>query len=391
MRRLPFLLLGVAVAAPAMAQSVQFSAVAQSEIGYGTNPFLVPGVTKGTVFASASIAPQLLYQTARSTTTLQGQYRRESYFEKFGYTDSGSIGLTRTDQLSQYLSSTLTGSYATSNGAIVADPNQPVRDPLDIGRRSKILMGSYQLQWQTSARDQISYGAQFSHQNYGNSRAPGFIGVSSNYTQYGTNVGYNHTVDSRTSVGAQVSLSTVRSKIYPDSRTIQPSLTARRQLTAVWEIDGHIGMVFSRIEGPFAESTNSLGIGVNLCGQYPRTHICLKLSRDTQPTGHGPLQKTTVIAGQLTHQLNEHSRLSVNAQFVRDSSDSFTTRGTPLLGNSKLVLATADYDRDLTQRVSAGFGGRFQWRSLENLPVGTPSAARSYTGTIHVRAKLGRM
>lgn len=374
-----------------MAQSVQFSAVAQSELGYGTNPFLVPGVTKGTIFASASIAPQILYQTALSTTRLQGQYRREAYLEKFGYTDSGSIGLIRTDQLSPYLSSTLTGNYTTSNEAIVSDPNQPVKDPLDIGRRSKILTGSDQLQWQTSARDQLSYGAQYSHQSYGKSRVPGFVGISSNYTQYGTNVGYNHSVDSRTSVGAQVSLSTVRSQIYPNSRTIQPALTARRQLTAVWEIDGHIGMVFSRIEGPFAESSNSLGIGVNLCGQYPRTHICLKLSRDTQPTGHGPLQKVTVIAGQLTHELDEHSRLSVNAQFARDSSGSFSTPGTPFLGNSKLVLASTDYDRDLTQRVSAGFGGRFQWRSLETQSVGTPSAAHSYTATIHVRAKLGRM
>jgi len=40
------------MASPATAQSVQFSAVAQSEIGYETNPFLASGVTKGTVFAS---------------------------------------------------------------------------------------------------------------------------------------------------------------------------------------------------------------------------------------------------------------------------------------------------------------------------------------------------
>jgi len=40
----------------------------------------------------------------------------------------------------------------------------------------------------------------------------------------------------------------------------------------------------------------------------------------------------------------------------------------------------------VTQRISAGFGGQYQWRSLEALP-----AARSYTATIHVRAKLGRI
>jgi len=385
-RRFPLFLLGAAMAGPATAQTAQFSAVAQSEMGYETNPFLASGVTQGSVFASASITPRLFYQTARSTTTLQGQYTREAYLEKFGHTDSGTVSLIRTDQLSQFLGTTLTASYQTSNSAVISDPSQVVTNPLDLGRRTKTLMGSYQLLWQANARDQISYGAEVSHLSYGSGQRTGFGGVPSNYTQYSTNAGYNHTVDARTSIGAQLTVSATRSQFYPDSRTIQPALTARRQLTAVWEIDGHVGMVFSRIEGPFAESTHSLGIGVNLCGDYPHTHICLKLSRDTQPSGYGPLRTTTSISGQITHQLDEHSRLSVNAQFLRDSSDRFATVGNPLVDNSKLVLVSTDYDQDVTQRVSAGFGGRYQWRSLDTRP-----AARSYTATIHVRAKLGRM
>ena len=374
------------MAAPATAQSAQFSAVAQSEIGYMTNPFLAAGVTKGTIFASTSIAPRLLYQTARSSTTLQGQYNREAYLNNFGYTDSGTIGLVRTDQLSQYVGTTLTASYETSNRATIDDPNRIVNDPLDIGRRTKTLMGSYELQWQASARDQLSYGAQVSHLSYGESQSAGLAGVPSNYTQYGMNAGYTHAVDARTSIGAQVTVSTVRSKFYPNSRTIQPALTAKRQLTAVWAIDGHVGVVLSHIEGPFAKSTTSLGIGVDLCGEYPRTHICLKLNRDTQPSGYGPLRTTTSITGELTHQLDEHSRLRFNAAYVRDSSGSFSLIGQQLLRNAKIVQGSADYDRDLTQRVSAGFGGRYQWRSLSGYP-----AARSYTGSIHVKAKLGRI
>jgi len=183
-----------------------------------------------------------------------------------------------------------------------------------------------------------------------------------------------------------VTLSTVRSQLYPNSRTVQPALTAKRQLTAVWEIDGHVGMVFSRIEGPFAKSTTSLGIGVDLCGEYPRTHVCLKFNRDTQPSGYGPLRTASTIEGDITHRLDEHSRISVNAEFVRDSAASFTIIGSQLLRNTKLFQGSADYDRDLTQRVSAGFGGRYQWRSLSGYPD-----ARSYTGTIHVKAKLGRI
>lgn len=386
MKHFPFVLLGAAIAAPATAQSVQFSAVAQSEIGYTTNPFLVAGVTKGTVFASALIAPRLFYQTARSTTTLDGRYRREAYLNDFGHSDSGTIELVRTDQLNQYLGSTLTASYETSNRATIGDPNQIVVDPLNIGRRTKTIMGSYGLQWQASARDQITYGAQVSHLSYGSSQAGGIGGIASNYTQYGLNAAYTHSLDARSSIGAQVTLSTVRSQLYPNSRTVQPALTAKRQLTAVWEIDGHVGMVFSRIEGPFAKSTTSLGIGVDLCGEYPRTHVCLKFNRDTQPSGYGPLRTASTIEGDITHRLDEHSRISVNAEFVRDSAASFTIIGSQLLRNTKLFQGSADYDRDLTQRVSAGFGGRYQWRSLSGYPD-----ARSYTGTIHVKAKLGRI
>ena len=387
MKHLGLVLLGAAVAAPAAAQSVQFSAIAQSEIGYATNPLLAAGVTKGTIFASASIAPRLFYETARSTTALEGQYSRESYLNDFGYTDSGMIGLVRTDQLSQYLSSTLTANYLTSNRATIDDPNRIIADPLSIGRRTRTLMGSYEMQWQASARDQISYGARVSHLSYGGSQTTAALpGIASNYTQYGVNAAYNHSLDARTSVGAQVTVSSVRSKIYPDSRTIQPALTAKRQLTAVWEIDGHIGMVFSHIEGPFAKSTTSLGVGLNLCGEYPRTHICLRFNRDTQPSGYGPLRTTSSVDGQLTYKLDEHSRIDVNAEYVRDSSGSFSLVGTQLLRNAKVLLGSAEYDRDLTQRISAGFGGQYKWRSLSGYPV-----ARSYTGSIHVKAKLGRI
>ena len=379
-------LLGAALAAPATAQSVQFSAVAQSEIGYGSNPFLVPGLTEGSIFASASIQPSLIYQTARSMTTLLGQYSRETYIHKFGYTDSGNIGLTRTDQLTQFLTTTLTANFTTTNKDTISDPTLPVTDPLDIGRRTKTLTGGYQLQWQASARDQITYGAQVSHLSYGSAQNGSLGGIPSSYTQYGLNGGYSHALDARTSVGAQVSFSSVRSKIYPDSRTIQPALTAKRQLTAVWEVDGHVGVVFSHIDGPFAKSTKSLGLGLNLCGTYPRTHLCFKVTRDTAPSGFGPLRTATSAEAELTHDLSEHSHLSFSAQYLQDSSGSFALTGSAVPRNTKALYASTSYDRDLTQRISAGFGGQYRLRMLTGY-----RDARGYEATVHVKAKLGRM
>lgn len=389
MRALHLALLGAAVAAPAAAQPVQFSAVATSEIGYAVNPFLVPGVTEGSILAAVGIEPKLLYQTARSTTTLQGKYNRENYLNRFGHSDSGEIGLVRTDLLSQFLTSTLTGTYTTTNQARINDPAVAASDPLDIGRRTKTLAGSYQLQWQATARDQLSYGAQASHRSYGTGRSlgPGLGSLVSNYTQYSANAGYNRLLDARTTIGAQVSVSSTRSKIYPDSRVIQPSLTAKRQLNAIWEIDGHVGVVLQHVKGPFASSSTSLGLGLNLCGTYPRSTICIQASRDTQPSGYGSLREQTSVSVHLTHELDEHSRIRVNAQYLKDSSNDLpTVTGVRVVNNAKAFLGMAEYDRDLTPRISAGFGGRFQQRDLSTIGTG-----RSYGGSIHVRAKLGRM
>jgi hypothetical protein len=364
---------------------VQFSAVLDSEIGYAVNPFLVGDLEKGSIFASASAAPKLVYAAARSTTTLQGKYTRETYLHDFGYTDHGTISLERSDQLSQFLHSVLSAGYETSNRAIITDPTQ-VQDPFNIGRRTKTIHGTYQLQWQASAMDQLSYGAQIQHLSYGKGANTANLGTPSAYTQYAVNAGYNRVVDARTSVGAQVALSTVRSRLYPDSRVVQPSLTAKRQLTAVWELDGHIGMVFQHIEGPFASSHTSLGFGANLCGAYPHTHLCLTVTHDTQPSGYGSLRTETSIGGTVTHEFDERSRVKINAQYLRNSSDRLQIGGTLIPSNVKAVLASADYDRDITQRISAGFGGKYQQRELTGLPSG-----HSYTASIHVTAKLGRM
>ena len=386
MKPLRLALIGAAMAAPASAQSVQFSAVADSEIGYATNPLLAPGVTKGSVFVSASIQPRLFYQTARSTTALQGKYSREKYFNGFGYTDAGSISLVRTDQLTQYLGTTLTASYTTTNRDTFKDPEQVILDPLNIGRRTRTFSGAYQLQWQASARDQLTYGAQISHLSYGSGQIAGIGGIPSNYTQYGVNAGYNHVVDARTTVGAQIAVNMNKSKIYPDSRTISPAVTAKRQLSAAWEVDGHVGVNVSRIDGPLARTSTSLGVGVNLCGTYPLWHVCFNLSRDTQPSGYGPLRTVDAIGIQVVRSLDEHSRISLSGRFTKNASGKFEVLGQRPLSDGKAFFASADYDRDITERISAGFGGQYRSRDLSAEPL-----ARSYSATIHLKAKLGRM
>jgi len=376
----------VLVAAPAAAQQLQFSTVVKSGLGYGTNPFLRPGLNRGALLASISVAPRLNYATARSTTVLSADYSRDEYSNHLGHTDSLTAGINRTDQLAANLSSTLSAQYRTANRAVIADPTtEVVEDPLNIGRRTHAIVGALQLQWQPNAADQLTYGAQYQRQSYGGGfRGPIPGALASSYDQYSVNAGYSHTVDEHTSVGAQASVSTQHSKLYPDSRAIQPSLTAKRQLSAVWTADAHIGVVFQRVDGPFGGSTTSLGYGGTLCGTYPRSHVCFVAERASAPSGYGGLRIQTVFSANFDHQLDVKSRVNFAASYTKSASNqSFLPS---IIPNSRAVLASGEYNHDLTQRISAGVGGRYQWRD-----AGGYGTAHAISGTVHITAKFGRI
>lgn len=379
------ILVVAALATSVTAQPVQFSATVRGELGYGTNPFLQRDVTEGAAFGSITVSPRLTQQTARSSTTLDGSYTRYQYFNRFGYTDTLSSGLQRIDQLTEHLTSTFNAGYSTTNRAILSDPELAfVNDPLNIGRRTRTTNASYVLQWQPSAADRFTLGGDFNHVSYGRDRGAIPNARSSSYTQYGGNVGYDHGIDARTSVGVQARLSYVRSAFYPDSRLVQPSLTAKRQLDAHWTADGHVGLVFEKSDGPLGSSSTSVGYGLNLCGEYPRTRLCITGERGRAPSGYGGLRTDTTVTVSLSHTLTEHSRMTVNGTYYRTGIDDATQ--VPVVGASHALLTSVDYDRDITQRLSAGFGGSYQQRRTRGF-----GTAHAISGTIHLTAKLGRL
>lgn len=380
-------LLAMGAAAPAAAQHVQFSGILQGDLGYGTNPFVRGGVTQASGFASGSFKPSLVYQTARSTTTLDGSYSRDQYFRLFGHRDTTLASLKRVDLLTEQLVSTLSGSFSSTNSATIADPAAINNEPLNIGRRVYHSSGQYQLQWQASAKDQFVYDAGIDHTSYGSGGQNAVHSLSASpYTQYFVSGGYNRSIDARTTVGAQVTLSAVKSKFYPDSRTVQPSLTAKRQLNAIWEVDGHVGVVLQHVTGPFASSSTSISYGLNLCGVYPHTHLCIAAQHQTAPSGYGALRTNTSVSLNLSHDLTEHSRIEIAASYYKTSADRSLLGQIGVADNARAFLASEQYDRDLTQRLSAGFGATYQWRDSA-----ISGSGRSVSASVHLRAKLGRL
>jgi hypothetical protein len=370
----------LALSGAASAEPVIFQATVEGELGYGINPRVVEDEDRGVGFAAITITPQLSKTEALSVTTLSGFYHREQYFSVYGYTDSAGATLARTQSLTEHLSAVAHASYVTSNNALVLDEggviDPTVVDPLNGGQRTSRYSGDLTFNWQASARDTFSVGGNASHADYGEQ-----LGVASDYDQYGATGSYSHVLNARTTVGAQVVATEVKSQTFPNSESLEPSLTLTRQLGPIWQFQGHLGLIFEHLDGPEARSTTSLGFGAKLCGNYPRTTLCISGDRSSAPSGFGGLRNTTEVEMTMTHKVTEHDTITVDESYQHSSSLQIgTTR------NINLLVANLSYDHDLTRRLSAGAGARYEQRDYSGF-----GTARGGAVTVHLTAKLGRL
>lgn len=381
MRKLQLAAAACALATPALAAPITFSAILRGELGYATNPELVDGVSGGSGYGALSFAPVLTSTTARSVTQLSGNFRREGYFRRFKHIDTASGDLNRTDQLTEHLQNTFDANYTWTNNQTVLDVVNPVVvNTANVGQHTSSVFVSDNLQWQASARDTIGLGGNFAHVSTKGDR---YV-VTDTYRQYGGTASYSHALDARTSVGAEVTVSKTVSRIYPDSRAIQPALTAKRQLNAEWVLSGHLGVILQKSDGPYGGHDTSVGYGAQLCGTYPRLTFCAAVDRGQEPSLYGGARTQTSITANLKYDLTEHSRVTL-AGFYSDS-DASEHLPSGLIDSVTAVEVSGDYDRDLTRRLSAGFGARYR---LRDSSVEHP--AHSIAGMIHLSAKLGRL
>jgi len=378
------LLGAVAGMAPATAEPIIFSGAVEGRLGYGTNPLLRDFSNAGSGFGQFSFQPTLTRTTARGTTTLQGNYTREQYFRRYDHSESITGSLGQTQQFSERVSGNARIGYTRTDNPLLGAAFDPdLIDVLAIGQRTTRIFGDAGLQVQPTARDGFSIGANASHTTYGK----GGTLIPRDYDQYGGNVAYNHTLSARTKVGLQVSATQLRSKYYPDTRSIQPAVTLSQVLSPIWTFNGSVGVIFQDVPGPFGGSTTSLGFQGALCGTYPRTTVCVSGGRQSSASGIGGLRNTLQASLDVDHKLTERSKLSAALSYTDSSSIRESIAGDPRIGSSqRVLLVRGDYSHDVSQRVSVGFGARGQLRSTPGY-----GSRHGIAGTINIRAKIGRL
>lgn len=369
-------LAAVAASAPAAAAPFVFSGYVEGRVGYVTNPFLNEGGS-GSGLAGITLAPVLTRDTGLGKTTLSGAYDREQYFTRYGYSETIQADAAHTQQLTQRLSGTLRASYLNTNNATINGNFDPLLgDLLTVGQRSWRVSGDAALNWQATERDAFTGSANLTHVEYKGDRF-----LVSDYDQYSGTLGYLRTVTARTKIGANVSYVRYKSKNYPDSSSIQPGLQIEQIITPIWTFAGDIGVILQKIEGDGGTS-KSLGFHGSLCGRYPRDSICLRASRASSATGIGGLSNTTSFGIDYSRSLSERDRVSVAASY-----DTTTYRRSIVGGlDAKFLAVNAEYSRDLSRRLSAGAGGRYQRRDTGDL-----GSEQSVAVTANIRLKIGRI
>lgn len=370
------LLAGLTAAAPAAAAPFIFSGYVEGRLGYVTDPFL-SGQGGGSGLAGVTLAPVLTQTTSLGQTTVQGNYDREQYFSRFGYSETYGVDLTHAQRLSERLTGQVHAGYVNTNNATVSGNFDPVlNDLFTVGQRSWRVSGDGSLDWTATMRDRITASVNATRVVYTGDRL-----FASDYDQFGGTLDYLHTLTGRTKIGGTVSYVRYLSKDYPDSSSLQPGIKIQQDLSGTWTFNGDVGVILQKIDGDSRTST-SLGFHASLCGKYPLSSLCVRASRASSGTGIGGLSRTTAFGADYSRRLSEHETFTLSGDYEKTSYAGSAIGAV----DATFVSANAGYSRDLTRRLSAGVSGRYQLRTTGN--YGTE---HSIAATVNIRMKIGRI
>jgi hypothetical protein len=374
----------LAVAAPAGAQPLDFSATVDAHLGYAVNPQLVTGEDSGSGYGGITISPVLSKTTSVSQTTLGGTYSREQYFTNYGHTESESVNLNHIQTFSEYLRGGVNVSYSRSNNLLLNGNDDVLQaQNFSTGGTTSIFNGGANLSWQATGKDSFTVDGDYIHQKTRN------FGYDSNFDEYVADFGYLRALNARTKIGVRTNVTFYRSPLQDlgggpeggDSRTIGPALALQQILSPIWNLDADVGIIFQHSGAPFPSDSKGVGFHARLCGTYPRSSICFTGSRQSSGSAFGGLRQQLSFSVTYSYRVTELSTFSLNGTYSKNSQGNAVSSA---FADSDIFRGSIDYNRKLTNRLSVGVEGRGGY--LKRQSFGT---AHSLAGSAYLRVKIG--
>jgi hypothetical protein len=381
-RRIAALLAALATSAAipgvAAAQSITAGGSVTGRLGYGSNPYLSLNSPGGAGVAGGNLSAFLLNRSETSSTRLSGIVDIDQNFQYYGRAENYQVGLDHQQSFSDKLSVTVSARYqdAINPRNFQTNDTAPI-DLLSIGQRSRTISANGMLQWAPTSRDSFYFGPQFSRSTYPNS-------LAGDYKSYGLSGGYLRQVNAKMKVGLDLSVQKVNSSVVADSTSYQGGVRLVYDFSPIWQFDGNVGVIYQT--STFGSSSGTPGFSAKLCGKYPRKSVCFQASRQSAASGFGGLRTDNRIGVNGTYELSSRSHLNFSA--VYDISQS---SGGSIIPTQKYWELSGGYSRTITDRLSAGFSGRYQNRNYGSLVNVTDGKVSGYAATVDVTYKFGRI
>ncbi|QJU56447.1 hypothetical protein HL653_00400 [Sphingomonas sp. AP4-R1] len=373
------LMAGAAGPQVADAQVVTAGGSVTGRIGYGSNPYLSLNSPGDSGVAGGDLTAWVQRASENSTTRLTGSADIDQNFNYYGRAENYLARLEHQQTISERLAVTARLRYQDSINPrnFFDNTNSSNIDLLSIGQRSRTFGANANLQWTPSARDSFYFGPQYSRSRYPNQPGNAF-------DQYGLQGGYLRQVTEKLKVGVDLSYQRLNSRAFSDSDSYQGGLRLVYDFSPIWQFDGGVGLIH-QISRPGGSATTP-GFNASLCGKYPRYSVCIEGSRQSAASGFGGLRTDNRIGAHGNYALT--SRSSVNFSMLYDVSQS---SGISTIPTQKFWEISGGYSRTLSERLSAGFSGRYQYRDYGSLVAAGGTSVTGFSGTFDVTYKFGRI
>ncbi len=340
----------------------------------GTNPYLELGGKTSASSGIVSVQPGVKYSDSINTISLTGDYRHREFSRRNRSNDDYSVNANLVQKLSSRLgfdaavginSSVVTandlltfGVNPTNGGLFPPLPGDPAFNGLQ--RRRQALVGSAGFNYSADSRNNLQIRGGFSMVRFPSG------GTAAEFNNANGSFGYNRVLNSRTSVGLNVSVTRanyVRTSLG-DATTISPQVTFSKKFGPNWNLSASLGVSHSRVNEFFGKFGQDSAAGsVSLCNVGSRAEFCLFGSRSVQPSSLGlTVRPQTSVGASYNLRLDSKNTIDVNANYSRSGQASLgkiVTGGTADYGH-----ASTTYSRRISQRlqgfVTAGYADSFK-------------------------------
>lgn len=387
----------LASAAPALADTQDFIDL-EAGAGYSSNPLLRLNA-RSAAFGRVSAYAEHWVRTERGSTVFSAYVENTSYLRDYGSKQIFDLHANTKQGLSPNVSvwGTLdfSGDFAGQLSSRLIPGPPPVVDPGNppppnnnpdvfglVGRQYRIT-GQAGASIRTSAKGTLSFSAGAEHLMFSGHNSP------ADYSVYFGNIGYDHTVSERTSIGGAVYLQHQDFAGDNYANVINPVVRVHTQLSESVTADAAVGLfsVSQHRNGETDRSTTPSFSG-SICQSTENTRLCGRVSRDARsalanaiPNGSGQSAITTEASIDYYHRLGRDDTIQASILGVRYSSPSTVNSDR---FHTTYASAVFGLDHKIGHRLSTGFsaGARKVYQT-------GPDPKVDVTGSVYLRYHIG--